>query len=136
MRPLVSDPKPDGAKPSGPATNVTVGPTDALSKGYTIEGIVWNEVQPLALVNEQVVSVGERLTDGALITEITPDTLRPPVVDGLPRIEFFQVKTKAGDLDAYMIKPVNFDSTKKYPLLIKTYAGPESRSGSVPVGGV
>ena len=67
-------------------------------------------------------------SDGRFITEITPDTLRPPVVDGLPRIEFFQVKTKAGDLDAYMIKPVNFDSTKKYPLLIKTYAGPESRS--------
>ena len=77
MRPLVSD---AGArrrkKASGPATKVSVGPTDALSMGYTIEGIVWNQVDPLALVNDQVVGVNEKLKNGALITEITPDTVR------------------------------------------------------------
>jgi hypothetical protein len=76
MNPLVSAPTPAKRRPSGPATKVSVGPTDALKKGYTIEGIVWNEVEPLALLNGQVVSVGENLNDGSLITEITADTVR------------------------------------------------------------
>ncbi len=76
MEPLVSAPTPTKPKPSGPATKVSVGPSDALTKGYTIEGIVWNEIEPLALVNGQVVSMGERLNDGSLITEITADTVR------------------------------------------------------------
>lgn len=78
MEPLVSE-RIEGtakSKPSGPATNVSVGPTDALKKGYTIEGIVWNEVEPLALVNGQVVAVGEQLNDGSIITEISADTVR------------------------------------------------------------
>lgn len=79
MRPLVSAATRGtrkAAKVSGPATKVSVGLTDAFSMGYTIEGIVWNVVDPLALVNNQVVGVNEKLNDGALITEITPDTVR------------------------------------------------------------
>jgi len=76
MKPLVSRPTSKKRKPSGPATKVSVGPTNAIAKGYTIEGIVWNEVEPLALVNGQVVSVGENLNDGSLINEITADTVR------------------------------------------------------------
>jgi len=76
MTPLISAEDRDKNKTSGSASKVAVGPTDALSMGYTIEGIVWNEVDPLALVNEQVVTVGESLTDGALITDITRDTVR------------------------------------------------------------
>ena len=79
MRPLVSDATRgtrEAVKDSGPATTLSRGPIDALSMGYTIEGIVWNVVDPLALVNNQVVGVSEELSDGALITEITPDTVR------------------------------------------------------------
>ena len=76
MTPLISAETRDKAKTSGPASKVALGPTDALSLGYTIEGIVWNDIDPLALVNEQVVTVGERLADGSLITDITLDTVR------------------------------------------------------------
>lgn len=75
MAALVTDAKGDEGKFGGPAANVALGPTDALSMGYSIEGIVWNEVQPMAIVNNQVVGVGDKLDDGALIAEITSDTV-------------------------------------------------------------
>lgn len=41
--------------------------------------------------------------------------------------EFFKVKTSDGaSLDAFMIKPFNFDSSKKYPVVMTVYGGPES----------
>jgi dipeptidyl-peptidase-4 len=40
-------------------------------------------------------------------------------------LEFFKVKTEEGvELDAWMKKPVNFDSTKKYPLVFYVYTEP------------
>jgi dipeptidyl-peptidase-4 len=41
--------------------------------------------------------------------------------------ELFKVKTTDGaNLDAYMIKPFNFDPSKKYPVVMTVYGGPES----------
>jgi dipeptidyl-peptidase-4 len=41
--------------------------------------------------------------------------------------ELFKFKTTDGvSLDAYMIKPFNFDPSKKYPLVMTVYGGPES----------
>jgi dipeptidyl-peptidase-4 len=41
--------------------------------------------------------------------------------------ELFHFKTADGvDLDGYMIKPVNFDPNKKYPVVMTVYGGPES----------
>jgi len=76
MAPLVEKLNRDQARAAGPATKVVAPLTDARSMGYTIEGIVWNDFNPLALVNNQVVGVREELDDGALITEITQDTVR------------------------------------------------------------
>ncbi len=43
----------------------------------------------------------------------------------LTKKEFFTVKGAAGDdLNAWMIKPSNFDENKKYPLLMFVYGGP------------
>jgi len=43
--------------------------------------------------------------------------------------EPFKVKTSDGvTLDAYMIKPFNFDPAKKYPVVLTVYGGPESHS--------
>jgi dipeptidyl-peptidase-4 len=43
--------------------------------------------------------------------------------------ELFKVKTTDGvTLDAYMIKPFNFDPAKKYPVVFTVYGGPESHS--------
>jgi dipeptidyl-peptidase-4 len=39
----------------------------------------------------------------------------------------FRFKTSDGvDLDGYMVRPANFDSTKKYPVVLSIYGGPES----------
>ncbi|MBE7171762.1 MAG: S9 family peptidase [Williamsia sp.] len=44
-----------------------------------------------------------------------------------PPIEFFQVTTEDGvTMDGWMIKPRNFDSTKKYPVVFNVYAEPAS----------
>lgn len=43
--------------------------------------------------------------------------------------EFMIVKTKSGqELNAWMIKPTNFDPTKQYPLVMTQYSGPGSQS--------
>lgn len=40
-------------------------------------------------------------------------------------IEFFKVKTEEGvEMDAWMVKPANFDATKKYPVVFYVYTEP------------
>lgn len=47
---------------------------------------------------------------------------------GFARKEFMMVPTPDGQgLNAYIIKPVGFDSTKRYPLFMYVYGGPESQ---------
>ena len=45
------------------------------------------------------------------------------------KVDFLTINTpsSAWDLNAYMIKPVDFDATKKYPLLMFLYGGPGSQ---------
>lgn len=46
-------------------------------------------------------------------------------VNAHSNIEFFKVTTEDGiTLDAWMVKPVNFDSTKKYPVVFYVYGEP------------
>jgi dipeptidyl-peptidase 4 len=48
---------------------------------------------------------------------------------GFAKKEFITVKTKDHiNLNAYMIKPLNFDPNKRYPLFMFVYGGPESQS--------
>ena len=43
--------------------------------------------------------------------------------------EFTTVKTASGyELNAWMVKPINFDPNKKYPVLMTQYSGPNSQS--------
>jgi len=47
----------------------------------------------------------------------------------LAKVEFFTVKTPQNyELNAWMIKPPDFDSLKKYPVLFSVYGGPGSQS--------
>lgn len=42
-----------------------------------------------------------------------------------PKVEFFKVTTVDGvTLDGWMVKPLNFDSTKKYPVVFNVYTEP------------
>lgn len=46
----------------------------------------------------------------------------------LPTKEFFELTTEKGHkLNAWMIKPKNFDATKKYPVFMYQYSGPGSQ---------
>lgn len=45
---------------------------------------------------------------------------------GLNPKEFVKVTSGDLELDAWMIKPVNFDSTKKYPVIVEVYGEPAS----------
>jgi len=54
------------------------------------------------------------------VAELAEYKLSPP--------EFMTVKTHDGmDLNAWIIKPANFDAAKKYPVLIYTYGGPHAQ---------
>ncbi|MCH5217307.1 MAG: DPP IV N-terminal domain-containing protein [Muribaculaceae bacterium] len=47
---------------------------------------------------------------------------------GAPRRELLKVKNDAGEeMDAYMIKPAGFDPSRKYPVLMWQYNGPDSQ---------
>lgn len=47
---------------------------------------------------------------------------------GAPKMELTTVKNAAGqDMNAYIIKPLNFDASKKYPLVMYQYNGPDSQ---------
>ncbi|MFI3281036.1 MAG: S9 family peptidase [Rikenellaceae bacterium] len=49
-------------------------------------------------------------------------------VDERPVKEFFEITTERGDtLNAYIIRPRNFDPTRRYPLLFTQYSGPGSQ---------
>ena len=48
---------------------------------------------------------------------------------GFAPVEFLTVKAAdSTDLNAWMLKPLNFDSTKKYPVLFDVYGGPGSQT--------
>jgi dipeptidyl-peptidase 4 len=55
--------------------------------------------------------------------------LPAPAKNGQPITEFFQVKTEEGIvLDGWMVKPKNFDSTKKYPVVFYVYGEPAAQT--------
>ncbi len=56
------------------------------------------------------------------------DLLAALSADNRPMKEFFEITTERGDvLNAYMIRPRNFDESKKYPVIFTQYSGPGSQ---------
>lgn len=45
----------------------------------------------------------------------------------MPSKEFFTINSDGNELNAYMIKPSGFDSSKKYPVIMWQYSGPGSQ---------
>lgn len=55
----------------------------------------------------------------------------------IPQKEFFSFKTSEGvELNGYMIKPSDFESSKRYPVFMTQYSGPDSQSASDSWGGI
>ncbi|MGK7368728.1 MAG: S9 family peptidase [Candidatus Halalkalibacterium sp. M3_1C_030] len=46
----------------------------------------------------------------------------------MPEKEFMKIPLPQAELNAYMLKPSDFDSTKKYPVLFYVYGGPGSQT--------
>lgn len=66
-----------------------------------------------------------RRADGSVITVLNENKVEELANYKLAPTEFFKVKAHDGmELYASMIKPPNFDPTKKYPVIVYTYGGP------------
>lgn len=67
--------------------------------------------------------------DGRLIRTLAESRELAEQLKGMPHREFFTFVTERGDsLNAYMIRPADFDPAKKYPVLLTQYSGPGSQS--------
>jgi dipeptidyl-peptidase 4 len=65
---------------------------------------------------------------GSQVVRLLAGPTRRPIEEfRLSRPEFLKVKSRDGfELDAFLIKPLDFDAAKRYPVLVSTYAGPQS----------
>jgi dipeptidyl-peptidase 4 len=63
--------------------------------------------------------------DGSSIAMLNENRVAELAEYNLSPVEFAKVKSRDGvELNAWIIKPPNFDPTKKYPVLVYTYGGP------------
>ena len=63
--------------------------------------------------------------DGSKVAVLDANPVPELAAYGLSRVEFFQVKARDGEpLNAQMIKPPDFDPSRKYPVIVFTYGGP------------
>ena len=71
-----------------------------------------------------------RALDGKRLKEIKDNTALLKTLEGyeLAPKEFSTIQINGNELNMYMIKPKNFDPSKKYPLLMFQYSGPGSQS--------
>ncbi len=66
--------------------------------------------------------------NGKLIRTLVENPEMEERLKSLPKKEFFTFTTERGDaLNAYIIKPLDFDPQKKYPVLLTQYSGPGSQ---------
>ena len=67
-------------------------------------------------------------SSGSKLAELEMNKIYAEKYQNAPKMEFLTVKNSVGeDMNAYMIKPLDFDPNKKYPLLMYQYNGPESQ---------
>ena len=70
-----------------------------------------------------------RNAKGELVRTLVDNKELKDKMQQMPRKEFFTFTSERGDkLNAYIIKPVDFDPNKKYPVLMTQYSGPGSQS--------
>ncbi|MFA4922825.1 MAG: S9 family peptidase, partial [Ignavibacteriaceae bacterium] len=68
-------------------------------------------------------------TNGEKIRDLVVNDMSAFKDYNLSSVELFRFKTTDGvDLDAAIIKPANFDPSKKYPVLVNNYSGPGSKT--------
>ena len=75
--------------------------------------------------------------DGKLIRKIKDNSALIEKFEGytLSEKEFFTIPVNGVELNAWMLKPKNFDASKKYPVFMTQYSGPGSQSVANSWGG-
>lgn len=67
-------------------------------------------------------------TKGNKITDVELNEEYATKYANAPKMEFLKVKNDAGEeMNAYIIRPADFDASKKYPLMMYQYNGPDSQ---------
>jgi len=67
--------------------------------------------------------------DGSMIKVLKDGTIKALENHNMVFPQFLKITSKDGvDLNAYIIKPFNFDPSKKYPVLVYGYGGPGSQN--------
>lgn len=75
-----------------------------------------------------VVTVNDNTGKVLRTTETNEDLKKTLAEYAVPHKEFFSFTTSRGDkLNGWMMKPTNFDASKKYPVLLYQYSGPGSQ---------
>jgi dipeptidyl-peptidase-4 len=93
------------------------------NKHYFINTFSDAKTPPIyTLYNKEGIKLKEVLNNDSLLRELKNYNLSTK--------EFFTLKTKNGEFNAWMIKPSNFDMHLKYPLFMTQYSGPGSQSVS------
>lgn len=65
---------------------------------------------------------------GSLVKELENNAVYASRYESAPKKEFLTVKNDDGvEMNAYIIKPVDFDPSRRYPLLMTQYNGPDSQ---------
>ncbi len=89
---------------------------------YYIASYTTADKAPVTSVYNAKGEVVRTLASNAKLQAVLDESERPVK-------EFFTIETERGDvLNAYMIRPRDFDESKKYPVLMTQYSGPGSQS--------
>lgn len=59
--------------------------------------------------------------------EMNEDYAKTYCSSAVPKKEFFKMTSDGVELNGYIIKPADFDSSKKYPVIMSQYSGPGSQ---------
>lgn len=93
----------------------------------------WNSVQPSAGMRYFICNHSTAADPGSIAVynsrgEVVRIISSVLPVESAPRREFFTWTTERGDvLNAYIIRPSDFDPQKRYPVLLTQYSGPGSQ---------
>jgi len=92
-----------------------------FNRSFTLFADTWSDVQT---PQQTAIYRTEKAELVRPLAEAQASVLKDYV---LSPVEFMQVKAADGfPLDAAMIKPSDFDASRKYPVLVYTYAGPQA----------
>lgn len=65
---------------------------------------------------------------GEVVRTLVDNSELEEQLQSVPRKEFFSITTERGDeLNAFILKPLDFDPEKRYPVLLTQYSGPGSQ---------